>query len=84
MRLQRQSLVRLPLHWTALLVFLSISTQGSASQPGFRWPDDTAQERQEAIQQAFRDALILARVVAVTFDSCEEVVRLPRFVHKLV
>lgn len=57
------------------LVLLTVCTQCIASQPEFLWPDGTDQERQQAIQQAFRDAVILARIVAVTFNACEDVGR---------
>lgn len=64
------------LNWKPLLVLLLIGTQCIANQPEFIWPDGTIEERQQAIQQAFRDAVILARVIAATFNPCENVCQL--------
>ena len=73
MRIQMQALRSEQLVWYSLLFLLLIGTQCAASQPEFLWPDGTLVERQQALQQAFRDAITLARVVAATFDPCEDV-----------
>lgn len=82
MRFRKQLSILLSRQWMIQLLLLSTpSTWCIASQPNFLWPENTIQERQDALQQAFKDAVLLARVVAVTFDSCEEVSELESYLN---
>ncbi|EHY54310.1 hypothetical protein HRR81_004650 [Exophiala dermatitidis] len=57
-----------------LVFFMSFMTLSSANLPQLVVPLHTSlQDPGPKLQQAFKDSVMLARVVALTFDPCEEV-----------
>lgn len=58
--------------WSIVTVLLLIITPSQAAIPDFIVADGTTvQQPQEALEQAFKDALTLARVAGSLFDPCE-------------
>ena len=59
--------------WIISLLIVSSIPHCRCAMPTFLWSDDELPERKLALEQAFKDAIEMARVVAMTYNSCEEV-----------